>query len=90
MGMFNPKMWIRDRVSAESDIMLKATVKNNGTVDTDEVVQVYIKDLDSPLAVRNYSLCVFKRVSLKDVYKRQLWRTGTIPECSCRNRQIHS
>ena len=52
-------------VSAESDIMLKATVKNNGTVDTDEVVQVYIKDLDSPLAVRNYSLCGFKRVSLK-------------------------
>ena len=45
--------------------MLKATVKNNGTVDTDEVVQVYIKDLDSPLAVRNYSLCGFKRVSLK-------------------------
>ena len=52
-------------VSAESDIMLKATVKNNGTVDTDEVVQVYIKDLDSLLAVRNYSLCGFKRVSLK-------------------------
>ena len=52
-------------VSAESDIVLKATVKNNGTVDTDEVVQVYIKDLDSPLAVRNYSLCGFKRVSLK-------------------------
>ena len=52
-------------VSAESDIMLKATVKNNGTVDTDEVIQVYIKDLDSPLAVRNYSLCGFKRVSLK-------------------------
>ena len=52
-------------VSAESDITLKVTVKNNGTVDTDEVVQVYIKDLDSPLAVRNYSLCGFKRVSLK-------------------------
>ena len=32
-------------VSAESDIMLKATVKNNGTVDTDEVVQVYINCL---------------------------------------------
>ena len=54
--------------------MLKATVKNNGTVDTDEVVQVYIKDLDSPLAVRNYSLCGFKRAvsyTHLDVYKRQ-------------------
>ena len=40
-------------------------VKNAGTADTDEVVQVYIKDMDSPLAVRNYSLCGFKRVSLK-------------------------
>ena len=56
---------VTNEVSSESDITLKATVKNNGTADTDEVVQVYIKDLDSPLAVRNYSLCGFKRVYLK-------------------------
>ena len=46
---------VTNEVSSESDITLKATVKNNGTVDTDEVVQVYIKDLDSPLAARNYN-----------------------------------
>ena len=40
-------------------------VKNNGSVDTDEVVQIYIKDEESQFAVRNYSLCGFKRVSLK-------------------------
>ena len=41
------------------------TVKNDGAVDTDEVVQIYIKDEESQFAVRNYSLCGFKRVSLK-------------------------
>lgn len=31
----------------------------------DEVVEVYIKDNESKFAVRNHSLCAFKRVSLK-------------------------
>lgn len=44
----------------------KASVKvsNLGDFDTDEVVQLYIKDY-CECAVRNYSLCGFKRVSLK-------------------------
>lgn len=46
------------------DMEVSVTVKNCGETDTDEVVQVYIKD-DSPLAVRNFSLCGFQRVSLK-------------------------
>ena len=41
------------------------TVENVGDRDADEVVQVYVKDLDSPFAVRNHSLCAFKRVTLK-------------------------
>jgi beta-glucosidase len=40
------------------------TVENKGTYDADEVVQVYIKDLDSPFAVKNHSLCAFLRVGL--------------------------
>ena len=49
----------------ESDIEIAVTVTNKGSVDIEEVIQLYIKDMDSPLAVRNYSLCGFKRISLK-------------------------
>ena len=41
------------------------TVENAGTFDADEVAQVYVRDHDSPYAVRNHSLCAFRRVSLK-------------------------
>ena len=39
-------------------------VKNNGTVATDDVLQVYIRDEESSFAVRNHSLCAFARVNL--------------------------
>lgn len=55
---------ITNTVTADSDIEVEVTVVNNGTAATDDVVQVYIKDLESPLAVRNYNLCAFKRVAL--------------------------
>ena len=41
------------------------TVRNTGAWDADEVVQVYVKDHDSPDAVRNHSLCAFKRVAIR-------------------------
>ena len=44
--------------------IVNVTIKNDGTVATDDVVQIYIKDEDFADAVRNYSLCGFKRVSL--------------------------
>jgi beta-glucosidase len=40
------------------------TVQNTGDCDGDEVAQVYVKDLDSPFAVKNHSLCAFRRVTL--------------------------
>ena len=43
---------------------LTVTVKNTGACDADEVVQVYVKDHDSPFAVKNHSLCAFKRITL--------------------------
>lgn len=55
---------ITNTVTAESDIELEVTVVNSGCVATDDVVQIYIKDLESPLAVRNHSLCAFQRVAL--------------------------
>lgn len=56
---------LEDQVTKESDIKLKIRVENQGDRDTEEVVQVYIKDMDSEWAVRNYSLCGFQRVFLK-------------------------
>ena len=52
-------------VTKESDIRVEVFLKNEGDTDTDEVVQIYIKDLDSKLAVPNHNLCAFKRISLK-------------------------
>lgn len=44
---------------------ITATVENQGTVDTDEVVQVYIKSETSNDAPRNPKLCAFKRIFVK-------------------------
>ena len=50
-----------DEVEAKNPV-LTVTVANDGKYDTDEVVQVYIKDLDSEFATPHPSLCGFKRV----------------------------
>ena len=39
-------------------------MKNTGSCATEDVLQLYIKDNDSPYAVRNHSLCGFARVQL--------------------------
>lgn len=57
--------FLKNTPTADSDIEISVTVENAGKMDTGEVVQVYIKDMDSDLAVKNYSLCGFKRVYLK-------------------------
>lgn len=54
---------IMNSVDGESDIELKVTVENISGRAVDEVVQVYIKDEESPLAVKNHSLCGFKRIT---------------------------
>lgn len=53
---------------------IKAVVENIGSYDTDEVVQVYVKDLESSYAVKNSSLCAFKRIHLKqnEIYEMLL------------------
>ena len=44
---------------------VEAVLKNTGEKDTDEVLQVYVKDQISSLAVPNHSLCGISRVSCK-------------------------
>ncbi len=48
------------------------TVENLGDMAADEVAQVYIKDHDSPCAVRNHSLCAMRRVTLAPGEKARL------------------
>ncbi|MCR5733827.1 MAG: glycoside hydrolase family 3 C-terminal domain-containing protein [Lachnospiraceae bacterium] len=44
---------------------ITAEVTNRGSFDTEEVIQVYVKDMDSDLSVANHSLCGFKRIFVK-------------------------
>ncbi|WP_315069165.1 glycoside hydrolase family 3 C-terminal domain-containing protein [uncultured Clostridium sp.] len=46
-------------------IDISVEIENTGSYDIEEVVQCYIKDLESKYAVLNHSLAGFKRVSLK-------------------------
>ena len=56
---FNVKYADADKVSGAE---ITVTVVNDGKFDTDEVVQLYIKDMDSYFATTNPSLVGFKRV----------------------------
>ena len=56
---------IRNKVTASSDIELEISIENKGGTETEDVDQIYIKDLESTYAVRNYSLCGLRRVHLK-------------------------
>ncbi|MDE7247340.1 MAG: glycoside hydrolase family 3 C-terminal domain-containing protein [Lachnospiraceae bacterium] len=58
---------------AESgDVTVHVSVKNAGSVATGEVVQIYVKDLESSLAVPNHSLCAFTRIFLEAGESREL------------------
>ena len=56
---------LADACNMDDVCMVSAVLKNNGNVDTDEVVQVYIKNEDSSFAIPNPALCGFKRVHVK-------------------------
>ena len=47
------------------DVRIKVTTANSGTYDTDDVVQVYVKNADSEYAMKNPALCAFKRIHVK-------------------------
>lgn len=49
----------------EQDFEVEVTLTNRGGTAVEEVVQLYIKDTKSALAVKNYSLCAFKRMALE-------------------------
>ncbi|MCI9341931.1 MAG: glycoside hydrolase family 3 protein [Lachnospiraceae bacterium] len=47
------------------DVCIKVTITNEGGRDTDDVVQLYIKNTVSGYAVKNPALCAFRRVHVK-------------------------
>lgn len=49
---------------AKNGIDLSIDIENIGDYDTDDVIQIYIKDNKSEYAVRNHKLCGFKRIHL--------------------------
>lgn len=65
-------------IQKEDGLWIEAEVENAGVRDTEEVLQVYIKDLESPHAVPNHSLCGFQRIHI--CAKEQKTVTISIPE----------
>lgn len=60
----------RDDISG--DVTVQITVKNVGNAATGDVIQIYVKDMESPCAVPNHSLCAFTRVFLEAGESREL------------------
>lgn len=53
------------RMEKEEEVIFTAEITNNKNTPTDDVFQVYVKDMDTPFAVLNPSLAAFKRVHLE-------------------------
>ncbi|MCR5508415.1 MAG: glycoside hydrolase family 3 C-terminal domain-containing protein [Lachnospiraceae bacterium] len=56
----------------DSSADMTVTIKNESARPIEEVIQVYIKDNGSALAVKNHSLCAFKRVALSAGEEKQV------------------
>ena len=54
----------RARIGAGDDVEISATVKNTGARAGDEVVQLYLKDLEASCRVPHHSLRGFQRITL--------------------------
>lgn len=60
----------KDDVSG--DVTVHVSVKNAGNTATGDVIQIYVKDLQSSCAVPNHSLCAFARVFLEAGESREM------------------
>ena len=64
-GLTYSKTEVSNLVYNAKDGTATCEVQNVGDVDTDEVIQLYIKDIDSKWATSNPQLCGFRRVCLQ-------------------------
>lgn len=60
----------RDEVSGDMTVLVSVT--NAGSVATGDVLQIYVKDPESPFAVPNHSLCAFARIFLGAGERREV------------------
>ena len=71
-GLTYTKVDISGLAYDKSSHTANVSIRNTGGHDTDEVVQLYIKDNESKWAVPNHKLCGFARVSLKTGETKQI------------------
>lgn len=62
---FSDLMLNIEQLEAGQVLTGKVTVQNVGSMEGDEIVQVYLKDEDASVRVPRHKLCFFKRVSLQ-------------------------
>lgn len=61
-----------DGGAGRTETFVCAKVRNSGKADTGDVVQIYVKSMDSPYAVLNPQLCGFRRIFLKAGEEREV------------------
>lgn len=54
-----------EKIKNGDSVTATVTVKNTGSIDSDEVIELYIRDDDASVRVPHYSLCGFDRIHLK-------------------------
>ncbi|HPT79166.1 MAG TPA: glycoside hydrolase family 3 C-terminal domain-containing protein [Candidatus Atribacteria bacterium] len=67
----------KSTINAGDSLEVSVTVKNAGSYESDEVVQVYLKDVEASVAVPKWQLSGFKRIHLKPGEETQVRFTIT-------------
>jgi beta-glucosidase len=62
----------KNTVPAGESIACSLTVENTGNCEADEIIQVYIKDVEASVRVPNWQLCGFQSVHLKSGEKAKV------------------
>lgn len=62
----------KDTISADENVDVAVTVKNTGDISGGEVVQLYVKDVESTVPVPKLHLEGFKRINLKPGQSRKI------------------
>jgi beta-glucosidase len=78
-----------ESVQAGTDVQLSVTVENTGPLAGEEVVQLYLKDLEASVPVPTRSLVGVQRVSLQPGERRRLSFTVTTRQLSLIDTQMN-
>jgi len=78
MEVTNLTLYNQGVISLGQSIQTEVTVENTGSMDENEVIKFYIRDIPSKTRVPRHSLCGMQRVSLSKGEKKSI--RYTIPE----------